>query len=115
MSQPLKNIVNTVVFIRFHIFNNFQNLVVPGTILESIWEALGLSTAHFGDFCGCWRLLRILMNFVIFSEAHQAEAPRSGGGKMFLPRAHYYRQYGGYSIEDGTYKMEHGTRRLKGL
>ena len=30
-------------------------------------------------------------------------------------RAHYYRQYGGYSMQNVTYSMEHGTWRLKGL
>ena len=50
MSQPLKNIVNTVVFIRFHFFHNFWNLMVSGTILETILEALGLSRTHLADF-----------------------------------------------------------------
>ena len=107
MSQPLKNIVNIVVFIRFHFSNNFHNLMVSVTTLEAILEALGLSRVHFEDFGGCWRFLRISMNFIIFSEAPQAEAPHSGGGKKLIPRAHYYRQYGGYSIQNVTYSMEH--------
>ena len=114
MSQPLKNTVNTVVFIRFHFFHNFWNLIVSGTILDTILEALGLSRIHFEDFWVCWRLLRISMNFNAFSEIPRIESTQSGGGKNLIPRAHYYRQYGGYSMQNVTYSMEHGTWRLKG-
>ena len=109
MSQPLENIVNIMVFIRFHFFNNFHNLMVLGTILETILEALGISRAHFEDFGWCWRLLRISMNFRVFSEAPQVEGSWSAGGKKLIPRAHSYHQLGGYSIQNVTYSMEHGT------
>ena len=115
MSQPFKNIVNIVVFIRFHFLDNFQNFVVSGTILESMLEALGLSRAHSGDFEGCWKLLRILMNFRVSSETPQIESTQSGEGKRTHSRAHYYHQLGGYSIQNVTYSMEHGTWRLKGM
>ena len=115
MSHPLKNMVNSVVFIRFHFFNNFRNLMVSGTILETILEALGISRAHFEDFGGCWRLLRISMNFRIFSETPRILRPLPGGGKRMHSRAHYYQQLNGYSIQNVTYSMEHGTWRLKGL
>ena len=114
ISKPLKNMVNIVVFIRFHLFHNFWNLMVSGTILETILEALGLSRIHFEDPCRCWRLFRISMIFRIFSETPRIESTQSGEGKIFIPRAHYYRQYGGYSMQNVTYSMEHGTWRLKG-
>ena len=114
MSQPLKNIVNTVVFIRFHFFHNFWNLIVSGTILETILEALDLSRTHLADFWGSWRLLRISMNFNAFSETPRIESTHSGEGKKPIARAHYYRQYGGYRRQNVTYSMEHGTWRLKG-
>ena len=87
--------------------------MVSGTILETILEALGVSKAHFDDSEGCWRLLRISMNFRVFSETPRIEASQSGGGKRTVPRAHYYRQYGGYSTQNVTYSMEPGTWRLK--
>ena len=115
MSQPLKNIVNTMVFMRFHFFNNFHNLKVSGTILETILEALGRLERPFSWFL---EALVIAWNFNEFQGllwGTQIESTQSGGGKMFLPRAHYYRQYGGYSIQNVTYSMEHGTWRLKGI
>ena len=115
MSQPLENIGNTVVFIRFHFFHNFWNLMVSGTILETILEALGLSRTHLADFWGSWRLLRISMNFNAFSETPRILRPLPGEGKRTHSRAHYYRQYGAYSIQNVTYSMEHGTWRLKGM
>ena len=114
MSQPVKNKVNTVVSIRFHIFHNFWNLMVSGTILETTLEALGLSRIHFEDSCRCWRLFRISMIFRVFSETPRILRPLPGGGKRTVPRAHSYRQLGGYSIQNVTYSMEHGTWRLKG-
>ena len=55
------------------------------------------------------------MNSRVSSETLQAEASQSGGGKILVPRAHYYRQLGGYSIQNVTYSREHGTWRLKGM
>ena len=55
------------------------------------------------------------MNFNAFSETPKIEATHSGEGKNPVPRAHYYRQYGGYRRQNVTYSMEHGTWRLKGM
>ena len=41
MSQPLKNIVNTMVFIRFHFFDFFMILMISGTCLDLILDTLG--------------------------------------------------------------------------
>ena len=60
-------------------------------------------------------MLEISMNFKVFSEAPQAEATQKSEGKILIPRAHYYRQLGGYRRQNGTYSMEHGTYRLKGM
>ena len=89
--------------------------MVSGTILETILEALGVSRAHFEDFWWCWRLLRISMNFRVWPETPRILRPLPGGGKKLIPRAHSYHQLGGYSIQNVTYSMEHGTWRLKGL
>ena len=95
-----------MVFIRFHFFHNFWNLMVSGTILETILEVLGISRTHFEDFWWCWRLLKIAMTSIVFSETPQIEASQSGEGKKLIPRAHYYRQLGGYSIQNTTYSMK---------
>ena len=88
--------------------------MVSGTILETILEVLGISRTHFEDFWWCWRLLKIAMTSIVFSETPQIEASQSGEGKKLIPRAHYYHQLGGYSIQNVTYSMEHGTWDLKG-
>ena len=41
MSKPFKNIVNTVVFIRFHIFDFCMNLMILGTNLDLILDTFG--------------------------------------------------------------------------
>ena len=55
------------------------------------------------------------MNFKVFSETPRIQSTQSGEGKKLIPRAHYYRQYGGYRRQNVTYSMEHGTWRLKGI
>ena len=50
MFQPLKYDVNINVFIRFHFFMFFMNLMLPGTSLELIWRSLEVSRQHFDDF-----------------------------------------------------------------
>ena len=52
--QMFKNIANSVVFVRFHFLNNFQNFGVAGTILESILMASGFLRDPFWRF---WRTL----------------------------------------------------------
>ena len=60
-------------------------------------------------------MLEISMNFKVFSETPRILGALPGGGKTLVPRAHYYRQLGGYRRQNGTYSMEHGTYRLKGM
>ena len=50
MSQPLKNIVNTVVFIGFHVFAVLVILMISGTFLDLIFETFGGLGNHFDDF-----------------------------------------------------------------
>ena len=114
-SQPFKNIIKAMVFIRIHIFNFFKNLMVSGTSWDFILEVWEVLRFHFHDSWRYLRLLEISMNFKVFSEAPQAEATQKMGGKTFLPRAHYYTQLGGCRRQNGTYSMEHGTYRLKGM
>ena len=68
---------------------------------------LEVSGSHFDDFGRYWRLLGISMNSRVSSETPRILRPLPGGGKMRIPRAHYYRQLGGYSIQNTTYSMEH--------
>ena len=52
MSQPLKNILNTMVFIRLHFFNFFSNLMFSGITLDNIWRLWGVLNDHFHDLGG---------------------------------------------------------------
>ena len=61
------------------------------------------------------------MNFEVFSETPQAEAPHSGEGTKLTPRAHNYQQLVAYRRQYTAYSMEHcrtavvnGPWRLKG-
>ena len=56
MSQPLKNIVNTAVFIRFHVFGFLLILMVSGTSWDLNLEVFGCLQASF------WGFLRVLEN-----------------------------------------------------
>ena len=46
------------------------------------------------------------MNSRVSSETPRIQAPQSGEGKSCVSRAHYYRQLGGYSIQNTTYSMK---------
>ena len=52
MSQPLICIVNTDVFIRFHFFDFFMNLMISGTCLDLILVTFGGLVAPFLWFAG---------------------------------------------------------------
>ena len=41
MSQPIKSMVNSCVFIRFHFFDFFMNCMISGTHLDLILDTLG--------------------------------------------------------------------------
>ena len=97
----------TMVFIKFQIFIFFNNLMVSGTSWDLILEVWEVLRVHFHDSWRYLRLLEISMNFIVFPETPQAEAIQSGGGKSLVSRAHYYRQLGGYSIQNTTHSMKH--------
>ena len=63
MSQPIKSIVNSSVFIRFHFFDFFMNFMISGTCLDFILDTFGVLGAPFGDFCGYCTGIEISMNF----------------------------------------------------
>ena len=63
MSQPLKSIVNSSVFNRFHFLDFSMNLMISGTCLDLILITFGGLGALIWWFLGYWRLLEILMNF----------------------------------------------------
>ena len=65
MSQPLKSIVNTVVFIRFHFFNIFVILMSSGTSWDLILVTLGGLGAPFLWFSG---VLDMYWNFSDFQD-----------------------------------------------
>ena len=61
MSQPLKNIANTVVFIGFHVFVVLVILMISGTCLDLIFETFGGLGTPFKWFSGVldmhWNLI----------------------------------------------------------
>ena len=87
MSQPLKNMVNIVVFIRFHFFDFFMNLMISGTCLDLILDPFGGLGRSIWWFLGYWRLLEILMNFRVSPEPPQAESTGVLEGKLLLQGA----------------------------
>ena len=95
-----------MVFMRFRIFSVFMIWMVSGTTLDTILFFFRGLRVHCYDFGTYWRLLGISMNSRVSSETPRIQAPQSGEGKMLIPRAHYYRQLGGYSIKNTTYSMK---------
>ena len=89
MSQPLKNTVNIVVFIRFHFFDFFMNLMISGTCLDLILDTFGGLGRPIWWFLGYWRLLEILMNFRVSPEPPQAEGTRMLEGKLLIRGVQY--------------------------
>ena len=105
-SQPLKSTANTLIFMRFRIFSVFMIWMVSGTTLDTILLSFGGLREPFWWF---WEVLEIAwnsMNSSVSSETPRLQSTQSGGGKMLIPRAHYYRQLGGYSIQNTTYSMK---------
>ena len=52
MSQPFKNIVNTVVFIRFRFFDFCMNFMIVGGNLDLILDTFECLGNQFDDFPG---------------------------------------------------------------
>ena len=65
MSQPLKNILNIVVFIGFHVFVVLVILMISGTCLDLIFETFGGLGRPFKWFFG---VLDMHWNFVDFQD-----------------------------------------------
>jgi len=61
-SQPFKNLVNIVVFIRRHVVNGFVIFMVLGTFLDLVWTTLGGLGAPCGGYFGHWTLTKMLRN-----------------------------------------------------
>ena len=84
MSQPLKNIANTVVFIGFHVFVVLVILMISGTCLDLIFETFGGLGRQFNWFLVYWRLLEISLIFRVSPEPPQAERRRQVEGKVMV-------------------------------
>ena len=67
MSQPLKSIVNTCVFIRFHFFNIFVILMTSGTSWDLILDTLGGLVETILVICWC---IGYALKFHWFSGSH---------------------------------------------
>ena len=65
MSQPIKSIVNNCVFIRFHFFDFFMNLMISGPCLELIFDTFEGLGRPFKWFSG---VLDMHWNFVDFQD-----------------------------------------------
>ena len=63
MSQPLKNIVNTLVFIRFPIFVIFMNFIGLGSLQGVILDTLGGIWLAKSDISGSWKGIGIFITF----------------------------------------------------
>ena len=79
--------VNIDVFIRFHFFDLFMNLMISGRCLSFILDTLGGLGGLIWWFLGYWRLLEISLIFRISPEPPQAERPRQGEGKVMVQGA----------------------------
>ena len=82
-------------------FYGFRHLLGPH------FGGLEVLRVHFHDSWRYLRLLEIPMNSNVLSDTPRIQSIQSGEGKMFIPRAHYYRQLGGYSIQNTTHSMKH--------
>ena len=72
MSQPLKSIVNTCVFIRFHFFNIFVILMTSGTSWDLILDTFGGLETPFWWFLG---VLDMHWNFIDFQDLPKLREP----------------------------------------
>ena len=84
MSQPLKNIVNTVVFIGFHVFAVLVILMISGPCLDLILDTFEVLGDHLTHFLVYWRLLEISLIFRVSPEPPQAERTRQVEGKVMV-------------------------------
>ena len=74
--------VNTHVFIRFHFFDFFMNLMISGPCLDFILDTLGGLGRPIWWFLGYWRLLEMSLIFRISPEPPQIERTEVLGGKL---------------------------------
>ena len=84
MSQPIKSIVNNSVFIRFHFFDFFMNLMISGPCLDLILDTFEVLGDHLTHFLVYWRLLEISLIFRVSPETPQAARTRLLGGKLIV-------------------------------
>ena len=82
MSQPIKSIINNGVFIRFHFFDFFMNLMISGPCLDLILDTFEVLGDHLTHFLVYWRLLEISLIFRVSPEPPQAERTRQVEGKV---------------------------------
>ena len=82
MSQPIKSTVNNSVFIRFHFFDFFMNLMISGPCLDLILDTFEVLGDHLTHFLVYWRLLEISLIFRVSPEPPQAERRRQVEGKV---------------------------------
>ena len=75
-----ENIVNTIVFIRFHFISKIASLVSPGRVWDLIWDVFGDLWEHFGGLGGSWEQVGILLYFETSPGSTQIQATLSGGG-----------------------------------
>ena len=72
MSQPIKSIVNKSVFIRFHFFHFFMNLMISGPCLDLILDTFRQSWETNLVILG---VLEIHWNFIDFQDHPKLRAP----------------------------------------
>ena len=73
MSQPMKSIVNSSVFNRFHFLDFFMKFMISGTCLDLILDTFWGLGWLIRWFLGYLRLLEFLMKFRVSPETAKAE------------------------------------------
>ena len=85
MSQPLKNTLNTMVFIRFHFSDFFVILMISGTSWDLILEVFGSLETPFWWFMRLLRIPWISLNSMVSWLAPESRAPCQGVVKTLIP------------------------------
>ena len=96
MSWPFKNILNTMVFMRFHIFCFFVKFMILGTHLGIILDTFGGPGRPLWWFLGYWIHLEISMNFKVFPGTPQVESTDLVEGKVGIQGPYYHQSPDGW-------------------
>ena len=89
MSQPIKSIVNTDVFIRCHFFDIFMNLMISGPCLDLILDTFGGLGTPVCSFLGVLKNALNLHEFQGPTRTTQSWGNEQVEGKVILQGVQY--------------------------